>query len=80
VKYSVDGKTYDDPSQLPAEVRARVEQALHGAEPLELRDEGPREVRVVNVVTETHSRAWVPRLLWWLVIGSLVAVVLLSRL
>jgi len=34
----------------------------------------------VNVVTETHSRAWVPRLLWWLVIGSLVAVVLLSRL
>src|SRR2546422_7609298 len=27
VKYSVDGKTYDDPSQLPAEVRARVERS-----------------------------------------------------
>src|SRR2546425_4075728 len=80
VKYSVDGKTYDDPSQLPPEVRARVERALHGAEQLELRDQGPREVRVVNVVTETHSRAWVPRVLWWLVIGSLVAVVLLSPL
>jgi len=80
VKYSVDGKTYDDPSQLPPEVRARVERALHGAGQLELRDQVPREVRVVNVVTETHSRAWVPRLLWWLVIGSLVAVVLLSRL
>jgi len=80
VKYTVDGKTYDDPSQLSPEIRARVEQALHGAEQLELRDQGPQEVRVVNVVTETRSRAWVPRLLWWLVIGSLVAVVLLSRL
>jgi len=80
VKYTVDGKTYDDPSQLPPEVRARVEQALHGAEKLELRDQAPTDVRVVNVVTETHSRAWVPRILWWLVIGSLVAVVLLSRL
>jgi len=80
VKYTVDGKTYDDPSQLPPEVRARVEQALHGAEKLELRDQAPREVRVVDVVTETHSRAWVPRILWWLVIGGLVAAVLLSRL
>jgi len=79
VKYSVDGKTYDDPSQLSPEIRARVEQALHGAEQLELRDQGPSEVRVVNV-TETHARAWVPRILWWLVIGSLVAAVLLSRL
>ena len=79
LKYTVDGKSYDDPTQLPPEVRARVEQALHGAEQLELRDQGPSEVRVVNV-TETHSRAWVPRILWWLVIGSLVAVVLLSRL
>lgn len=80
VKYTVDGKTYDDPSQLPPDVRARVEQALNGAEKPELRDQAPQEVRVVNVVTETRSRAWVPRLLWWLVIGSLVAVVLLSRL
>ena len=80
VKYSVDGKTYDDPSQLPPEVRARVEQALHGAEQRELRDPGPREVRIVNVVSETHARAWVPRIIWWLVIGALVAVVVLSRL
>src|SRR5256712_5160696 len=74
VKYSVDGKTYDDPSQLPPEVRARVERALHGAEQLELRDQRPRELRVGNVVTETQSRACVPPLLWSLVIGSLVAV------
>src|SRR2546428_4442955 len=80
VKYTVDGKTYDDPSQLPPEVRARVEQALHGAEKQELHDPGPREVRIVNVVSETHSRAWVPRIIWWLVLRSLVAVVLLSRL
>jgi len=80
VKYTVDGKTYDDPSQLPPEVRARVEQALHGAEKLELGDQGPGEVRVANVVTEMHSRPWVPRILWWLLIGTLVALVLLSRL
>jgi len=80
VKYTVDGKSYDDPTQLPLEVRARVEQALHGAEKRELHDPGPREVRIVNVVSETHARAWVPRIIWWLVIGALVAVVVLSRL
>jgi len=80
VKYTVDGKSYDDPTQLPPEVRARVEQALHGAEKRELHDPGPREVRIVNVVSETHARAWVPRIIWWLVIGALVAVVVLSRL
>src|SRR2546430_16193826 len=79
VKYTVDGKTYDDPSQLSPEIRARLEQALHGAEKLQLRDQGPSEVRVVYVVTETHSRPWVPRILWWLLIRALVAGVVLSR-
>src|SRR2546426_1606690 len=80
LKYTVDGKSYDDPTQLPPEVRARVEQALHGVEKRELHDPGPREVRIVNVVSEMRSRAWVPRIIWWLVIGTLVAVVVLSRL
>src|SRR5712691_3686069 len=78
VKYTVDGKTYDDPDELPPAVRARVEQALHGADKLEVQD--PREVRVVDVHTEIHSGARVPRILWWLLIGALVALIVLSRL
>ena len=70
VKYTVDGKTYDDLAQLPPEVRARVEQALQ-------EDGSLRDTRVVNVQSEFESSGRVPRLVWWLVIGALVAVVLL---
>jgi len=70
VKYTVDGKTYDDLAQLPPEVRARVEQALQ-------QDGRLRDTRVVNVQSEFESSGRVPRLVWWLVIGALVAVVLL---
>ncbi len=70
VKYTVDGRTYDDLAQLPPEVRARVEQALQ-------QDGRLRDTRVVNVQSEFESSGRVPRLVWWLVIGALVAVVLL---
>ena len=62
--------TYDDLAQLPPEVRARVEQALQ-------QDGRLRDTRVVNVQSEFESSGRVPRLVWWLVIGALVAVVLL---
>ncbi len=62
--------TYDDLAQLPPEVRARVEQALQ-------QDGRLRDTRVVNVQSEFGSSGRVPRLVWWLVIGALVAVVLL---
>src|SRR2546430_2845333 len=32
VKYTADGKSHDDPTQLPPGVRARVERALHAVE------------------------------------------------
>jgi hypothetical protein len=80
VKYTVDGKTYDDPEALPPEVRARVEQALHGAGKLEVQDQSPRDVRVVEVHTEVQPRVRVPRILWWLLIGALVALIVMSRL
>src|SRR2546423_9439338 len=70
VKVTVDGRTYDDPAQLPPEVRARVEQALQ-------QDGRHRDRRVVDVRTEFQSSGRVPRIVWWLVIGALVAVVLL---
>lgn len=70
VKYTVDGKTYDDPAQLPPDLRARVEQALQ-------QDGRLRDTRVQDVRTEFESRGRVPRLVWWLVIGALVALVLL---
>ena len=79
VKYTVDGRTYDDPAALPPEIRARVEHALDRGGALEIRNQPPSEVRVVNVHTEVRSNAWVPRILWWVVIGALVAVVVMSR-
>jgi len=70
VKYTVNGKTYDDPAQLPPEVRARVEQALQ-------QDGRLRDTRVLDVRTDFQSRGRVPPIVWWLVIGAVVALVLL---
>src|SRR2546428_769965 len=42
LKDTVDGKSYDDPTQLPPEVRARGEQDLHGVGEQEVYAPGPR--------------------------------------
>src|SRR2546425_11897498 len=48
LKYTVDGKSYDEPTQLPPAVRARGEQALHGVDELEVDDPVAALVRSVN--------------------------------
>ena len=70
VKYTVDGKTYDDPAQLPPAVRARVEQALQ-------QDGRLRDTRMLDVSSEIESRSRVPRIVWWLLLGALAAALLL---
>ena len=70
VKYTVDGKTYDDPAQLSPDVRARVEQALQ-------QDGRLRDTQIANVSSEVESRSGVPRIVWWLLLGALAGWLLL---
>lgn len=79
VRYNIDGKIYDDPAQLPPEIRAKVEQALAGAAELEVRAERPRDVQVVQVQTDIE-RGRIGCLVIWLLIGVATAPVLLFGL
>lgn len=75
VHYNVDGKSYDDPSQLPPEVRARVERALSDASNIDIHDQGRTDIRMINVDVERPKRRGSTVLLW-LVLAAIAAVVI----
>lgn len=75
VQYNVDGKSYDDLSQLPPEIRAKVERALAAAPTVDIRDQGRTDVRLINVEMDGPKRRGANVLLW-LVVAAIAAVVI----
>ena len=72
VQYNIDGKTYDDPAQLPPEIRAKVERALAGSH-IDVHQQEPTDVRFVNVQMD-RPKGGGGTVLLWLVIAALVIV------
>ena len=78
VQYNIDGKTYDDPAQLPPEIRAKVESAL-AASNIDVHDQGRTDVRLMNVQLDQPQRRGRSVLLWLLVAVIVVVVIALLR-
>jgi hypothetical protein len=84
VQYTIDGKTYDDPAQVPPGIRGLVDKALAGASQLELGQGVRSEVRIerppeVRVQVDIERRGGMGRILVWLLIAAGVALGLLVR-
>jgi len=75
VQYNIDGKTYDDPAQLPPEIRAKVERVLAAAPNVDIRDPGRTDVRMINVEMDGSKRRGANVLLW-LVAAAIAAAVI----
>jgi hypothetical protein len=72
VRYNIDGKTYDDPAQLPPEIRAKINQAMgQGVRP-------GRDVNVIQVRTDIQRRSAPGATLMWVLVGAVALIVLLS--
>jgi len=69
VSYNVDGKTFDDPSQLPADIRAKLDQAHVKIEP-------GRDVNVMKVVIDNRQPGSGSKLWLWLLIGIALVIAL----
>ena len=78
VQYNIDGKTYDDPAQLPPEIRAKVERALAEPSKLDVRDQGRTDVRLVDVHMDRPKRGGRTVLLWFFI--AAIAAVLIKLL
>ena len=77
VHYNIDGKTYDDPAELPPEIRAKVERAL-AASNIDVHDAGRTEVRMMKVEMDRPQRRGGGVLLWVALAAlALVAIALL---
>jgi phage-related protein len=77
VQYNVDGKSYDDLSQLPPEIRAKVERALAQPPNVDIREETPAQVRIIHTDVEQPKRRGTSALLWVL-LAALAALVIAS--
>ena len=77
VRYNIDGKIYDDPAELPPEVRAKVERALATSN-IDLHDKGRTDVRLMNLQMDRPQRRGVPVLLW--LMGAVIVAVLIIAL
>jgi hypothetical protein len=76
VQYNIDGKTYDNPDDLPPDVRSKIDQAMADASKVDVRDGGRTDVRVVNVdIAPTVHRG--RSLVWSILIVGIVVIVIL---
>ena len=79
VQYNIDGKIYDDPAQLPPEIRARVERALAEPANVAVREQGRTDVRLVHMQMDRPPAKRGGRTLLWFLIAA-IAVVLIKLL
>jgi len=78
VQYNIDGKTYDNPDDLPPDVRVKMDQAMADArrEIVDVRDGGRTDVQVVKVdIAPTVHRG--RSLVWSILIVGIVVIVIL---
>lgn len=77
VLYNIDGKTYDDPAQLPPEIKARIDEAMATGR---VRTEPGRDVTVVRVHADIRRDRGMGPVLLWLLLGAAVVIILASIL
>ena len=72
VQYNIDGKTYDDPAQLPPEVRAKIDSAMSAAH-VDIQNQVRTNVRIISDRPEQPQRG-ASKVLIWLAIAVFIIV------
>src|SRR5882672_1601200 len=69
VRYNIDGKTYDDPAQLPPEIRVRIDESMSAG------SKGD-DVNVIEAHVSMKRRSGIPWLVVWFLIALAVVLML----